>query len=122
MQGWFCSSGIEPKLKYAPPLPRDLLLLGKIAERDRAAFIALFEERGPAVLGVLCRLLDKAEAEDVLVDVFEAVWEQAPFFQPNGTSPFGWLLSLARSRAAERLQDLRAAGRSGPGAARPAVV
>jgi DNA-directed RNA polymerase specialized sigma24 family protein len=93
------------------PLHSDLLLLGKIAKRDRSAFCELFEERGPDVLGVLCRLLDRADAEDVLVDVFEAVWEQAPFFQPNGTSPFGWLLSLARSRAAERLHMLRALGR-----------
>ncbi len=101
---------VGPKLKRAPELHRDLLLLGKIAKRDSSAFCALFEERGPAVLGVLCQLLGKAEAEDVLVDVFGAVWDEAPSFHPNGESPFGWMLGLAKSKAAERLHAARAAG------------
>lgn len=87
-----------------PGAHRDLLLLRKIAERDESALCELFEERGPAVLGILCRLLDKAEAEDVLVDVFASIWSEAPRLEPNGRSPFSWMLCLAKSLATERLR------------------
>jgi DNA-directed RNA polymerase specialized sigma24 family protein len=94
-------------LNSDPKLHRDLLLLRKITERDKSALCELLEERGPAVLGVLCRLLNKAEAEDVLVDVFASIWTEAPRFEPNGRSPFSWMLCLAKSLATERLRVKR---------------
>ncbi len=102
------------KLNSDPHLHRDLLLLGKIAKRDPSAFNELFEERGPAVLGVLCRLLVRSEAESVLEDVFRTVWDEADSFFPNGTSPFAWVLRLATSKATERLRVLRALGAEVP--------
>jgi RNA polymerase sigma-70 factor, ECF subfamily len=53
---------------------------------------------------VLSRVLDKDQAEEVLLEVFAEVWEEASRFHPNGTSPFSWMLQLARKRAAERLR------------------
>ncbi len=90
-----------------PTQHRDLFLLGQIARREEAAFCELFDQRAPAILGVLSRLLDKAQAEEVLLEVFAEVWEEASRFHPNGTSPFSWMLQLARNRAAERLRATR---------------
>ena len=87
-----------------PTHHRDLFLLGQIARREEAAFCELFDQRAPAILGVLSRVLDRTQAEEVLLEVFTEVWEEASRFHPNGTSPFSWMLQLARKRAAERLR------------------
>ena len=83
---------------------RDLFLLGRIARGDGKALADLFEDRAPAILGILTRVLGREEAEDVLQEVFAQVWKEASGFHPNGTSPFGWMLLLARARAANRLR------------------
>ncbi|HVG08416.1 MAG TPA: sigma factor [Thermoanaerobaculia bacterium] len=90
-----------------PTHHRDLLLLRQIASQEQTAFTELFDQRAPAILGVLSRVLDRAQAEEVLLEVFAEVWEKAPRFHPNGTSPFSWMLQLARDRAAERLRAAR---------------
>lgn len=87
-----------------PALQRDLFLLGRIIQRDEVALGQWFDERAPAVLGVLCQFLDKPAAEEVLVEVFGDIWAEAPRFTPNGTSPFSWMLQVARARAATRLR------------------
>ena len=84
---------------------RDLFLLGRIARGDGKALADLFEDRAPAILGILARVLGREEAEDVLQEVFAQVWKEASGFHPNGTSPFGWMLLLARARAVDRLRD-----------------
>lgn len=81
---------------------RDLLLLGRVAQGDGQALGELFDERAPAILGVLVHLLDRREAEEVVQEVFASVWADAASFQPDGTSAFGRMLLLARTRAVER--------------------
>lgn len=88
-------------------LQQDLLLLGRIIQRDEVSLGKLFDERGPAILGVLCQFLDRPAAEEVLVEVFGDIWAEAPRFTPNGTSPFSWMLQMARTRAAKRLRGKR---------------
>src|SRR6478672_6171462 len=46
-------------------------LLARVAGGDRAAFEALYRDAAPLLLGICLRVLpDRAEAEDVLQDVF----------------------------------------------------
>lgn len=106
------------------PHHRDLSLLSRIALREESAFCELFDWRAPAILGVLSRVLDPAQAEEVLLEVFAEVWEEAPGFHANGTNPFSWMLQLARGRAAERLRAARrrAADSSPPAGDPPKVV
>lgn len=92
---------------HHPTYDRDLFLLGQIALQEQAALSELFDQRAPAILGVLSRVLDRAQAEEVLLEVFAEVWKEASRFHPNGTSPFSWMLGLARDRAAERLRRAR---------------
>ena len=87
------------------PKERDLFLLGRIAQGDGKALADLFDNRAPAILGILTRVLGPEEAEDALQEVFAQVWREASGFHPNGTSPFGWMLLLARARAADRLHS-----------------
>jgi RNA polymerase sigma-70 factor (ECF subfamily) len=88
---------------------RDMLLMGRIAARDREAFRDFFDAHGSTALGVLVRMLrDRAEAEEALQEAFLQVWQQADRYRPERASPRGWLLMIARSRALDRLRSHRA--------------
>ncbi|HYE14661.1 MAG TPA: sigma-70 family RNA polymerase sigma factor [Pyrinomonadaceae bacterium] len=95
----------------------DAALLVAVSRGDEAAFAALYDRYSPILLGLLLRILrSRAEAEDVLQEVFIQVWRQAGQFDPARGRPFTWLVTLARSRAIDRLRAVesreRAAQRS----------
>lgn len=90
----------------------DRELMSRVAARDGAAFARLFELHAPVALGLLDRILGRrGEAEEVLQEVFLQVWMQADRYQADRSSPRGWLLMLARSRALDRLRRRDAARR-----------
>jgi RNA polymerase sigma-70 factor (ECF subfamily) len=83
----------------------DLGLLERIRVGDRQAFADLYARHASQVLGLLTRILgNRAEAEEVMQDVFLQAWNQADRYRPDGSSPRGWLLLIARSRAVDRLR------------------
>lgn len=85
----------------------DYELMRAIAgERDQRAFAALYDRHSGLVFTLCLRVLhDKAEAEDLLVDVFYEVWEKADRYDPSRGSPTTYLSTLARSRAIDRLRS-----------------
>jgi len=86
--------------------PDDSSLVRRVAQRDAAAFAALYDRYAPQALGLLCRMLRRrAEAEELLQEVFLQVWRDADRYQPGGASPRGWILMIARSRAIDRLRS-----------------
>jgi RNA polymerase sigma-70 factor (ECF subfamily) len=91
----------------------DSFLIGRISAGDQEAFARFFDRHSPAVLGLLFRVLGgrRGEAEEVLQEVFLQVWRQANRYQPCRSTPRGWLLMLARSRALDRLRRRDARGR-----------
>ena len=89
---------------------RDLFLMGRVAAGDRDSFAELFDRHAPTVLGALLRAVgNRAEAEEVLQEVFLQAWRQADRYLPERASPRGWLLVLARSRALDRVRARAAA-------------
>ena len=90
----------------------DSILIGRISAGDQEAFARFFDLHSPAVLGLLLRILGgRGEAEEVVQEVFLQVWRQADRYQPSRSTPRGWLLMLARSRALDRLRRREARGR-----------
>ena len=81
-------------------------LLGRVARhRDRTAFAAVYDRLSPRVYGFVLKLLgNRTDADDVLQETFLQVWNQAERFDPARASPDGWVLMIARSRAADRLR------------------
>ena len=80
--------------------------MGRVAKGDPIAFAELFDCSAPAVLGFLTRhLRARAEAEEVLQEVFLQIWEQAGAYRPEGLAPFSWMIMLARHRAIDRLRS-----------------
>ena len=47
---------------------------------------------------------DRAEAEEILQEVFVLVWTRADSYNVTLGSPVGWLLGMSRNRAIDRLR------------------
>lgn len=90
----------------------DFALMEGIAARDASALQRMYDKHSPLVLALCVRVLhDRAEAEDVLVDVFWELWDRVDRYDPRRGSPLTYLTTLARSRAIDRR---RAKGRIHP--------
>ena len=69
----------------------------------------VYRRTSAKLFGVCLRICpDRADAEDVLQDVYLTVWNRAASFDPSRASPITWLAALVRNRAIDRL---RASGR-----------
>ncbi len=80
-------------------------LLGRAGVGDRAAFAALYEHTSAHLLGVVLRIQrDRAQAEDILQEVYVNVWRAAQSFDAAQSQPLTWLTSIARNRAIDSLR------------------
>jgi RNA polymerase sigma-70 factor (ECF subfamily) len=85
----------------------DVELLHAVARGDEAALARLYDGYRVILFGLLMRILNRREeAEDILQDVFIQVWRRAKDFDEKRGRPFTWLVTLARSRAIDRLRLL----------------
>ena len=83
----------------------DIALLHATARGDERAFASLYDRYSTILFGLLLRILhERSEAEDVLQEVFLQVWQRAGNFDAERGRPFTWLVTLARSRAIDRLR------------------
>jgi RNA polymerase sigma-70 factor (ECF subfamily) len=79
--------------------------LARVAGGDRDALKLVYRDTAAKLYGVCLRILrDNGEAEDVLQDVYLAVWRRAGTFDPGRASPITWLVAIARNRAIDRLR------------------
>lgn len=93
-------------------------LIGRVADRDTAAFGALYDRTSAKLFGLLLRMLgDRGEAEDALQEVFIKIWRGAPRYARGGASPMSWLIAIARNHAVDRLRARTAGLREAAGEA-----
>lgn len=91
-------------VRHDPTL--DQTLLSRIASGDSEAVGDLYDRHASALLGLVYRIVgDRAEAEDILQDVFVRVWERAGSYDPTKGAPVTWLARVARNRAIDRLRS-----------------
>jgi RNA polymerase sigma-70 factor (ECF subfamily) len=94
-----------------------------IARGDEQALASLYDRYRLILFGLIMRILhDRSEAEDVLQEVFMQAWRQASNFDEARGRPFTWLVTLARSRAIDRLRSLHSRERIANESARDEVV
>lgn len=100
----------------------DVELLHAVARGDEVALARLYDSYRVILFGLMLRILhSRQEAEDVLQDVFLQVWNRAADFDESRGRPFTWLVTLARSRAIDRLRALGSRERVAQNAAREIV-
>jgi RNA polymerase sigma-70 factor (ECF subfamily) len=110
---------IRLPLRSEPAQVSDVELLQAIARRDELALGLLFDRYRLILFGLLVRILNsRPEAEDILQEVFLQVWRRAADFDEQRGRPFTWLVTLARSRAIDRLRMLASRERLAASAAR----
>ncbi len=97
----------------------DVEILRAVAGGDEQALGQLYDRYRLILFGLILRILrSQPEAEDVLQEVFLQVWRRASSFDEARGRPFTWLVTLARSRAIDRLRSLGSRERAGEEAAR----
>jgi RNA polymerase sigma-70 factor (ECF subfamily) len=81
-------------------------LIARAAGGDELALTALYDGTSSLVHGLALRILGEQQAaEEVTVDVYLQVWRQAERYDPSRGAALGWLLTIARSRAIDRLRS-----------------
>lgn len=108
---------LQPEIVQIP----DADLLRAVARGDEESLAALYDRYRTILFGLLFRILgNRAEAEDVLQEVFVQVWQKARDFDENRGKAFTWLVTLARSRGIDRLRSLGSRARVAEEAAKEA--
>ena len=80
-------------------------LLGRVSLGDRVAFATLYQLTSAHLLGVVLRInTNRAQAEDLLQEVYVKVWGAAGSFDAQRAQPMTWLTSIARNRAIDSLR------------------
>lgn len=88
-------------------------LLSRVASGDRSAFRKLYGQTSAKLFGVALRILsDDQLAEEVVEEVFVALWDSAGQYRTEQTSALTWLLTLTRDTAVQKLRDAKDAGRA----------
>jgi RNA polymerase sigma-70 factor (ECF subfamily) len=82
-----------------------LSLLRRMSAGDQSAVAELYDATSNLVFSLALRVLrERTAAEDVVVEVYAQVWEQARTYDPQRGTPLSWLLMLTRSRAIDLLR------------------
>jgi RNA polymerase sigma-70 factor (ECF subfamily) len=105
-------------MRPEPSQISDSDLLHAVARGDDGALAAIYDRYRLILFGLILRILhDRQEAEDVLQEVFLQVWRRARDFDEARGRAFTWLVTIARSRALDRLRSAGSRARLGEEAA-----
>jgi RNA polymerase sigma-70 factor (ECF subfamily) len=93
--------------------PSDESLMQEIVEGQQNAIAALHERHARTLRRVIFQVLqDETEAEDVLQESFLQVWREAKSYTAALGKPLGWLVTIARRRAIDRVRRRAAYARA----------
>lgn len=80
--------------------------MADLLQHDTLAFEQLFWRYRSTLRAVVLRVLnDESDADDVLQEVFLQLWNRAECYSSAKGEPLGWLVTLARRRAIDRLRQ-----------------
>lgn len=81
-------------------------LLERAARGDRDAVMSLYDRFAPVLLAVAMRIAGgRAEAEDIVQEVFARAWREAATFDRARGSAVAWLVTLTRNRAIDAVRS-----------------
>lgn len=107
------AAALLPSFERGRHKGRDRELLGRVAQGDVTALRVLYDEQAPRALAVARRILrNLEEAEDVVQETFLELWRRAPQFDGRKGGAVSWVITIARSRAIDRLRAAGTAGRA----------
>lgn len=101
IDGYLISAGGD-----TDPADEALLLA---ARGDQRAFASLYDMMSARVFGLILRVvIDRAQSEEVLQEVFLEAWQSAASFDKDRGRARSWLLTIAHRRAIDRVRASQA--------------
>jgi len=86
-----------------------IVLLQRVAARDREAFSALYAATSAKLYGIIVRIVKRREiADEILQEVYVQIWERAGQFDAAKGSPITWMVAIARNRALDEVRRKKA--------------
>lgn len=83
-------------------------LISRIAKQDREAFSRFYDFYSSLSFTFALRILrNRAEAEDLLQEVFMQIWHKAADYNPKRGKPEAWVITITKSRAIDKLRSRR---------------
>jgi RNA polymerase sigma-70 factor (ECF subfamily) len=99
----------EPGAETVP----DEILMKDISRRRHDALSELYDRHSKRLRATVDGVVhEQAEADDVLQETFLQVWEEAGRYSPKAGKPLGWMVTIARRRAIDRLRRRQAYSRA----------
>jgi RNA polymerase sigma-70 factor, ECF subfamily len=90
----------------------DEALMNAVSRRRHDALAELYDRHGKRLRATIDGVVhEEAEADDVLQEIFIQIWEEAGRYSPKAGKPLGWMVTIARRRAIDRLRRRQAYSR-----------
>lgn len=93
---------------YRPMAPRELAseadLMRQVGDGSEEALAVLHRRFAPLIFGLAVQTLDRATVEDLVQEVFLALWRRAARFDPERGTLGAWVRQIARFRILNELR------------------
>jgi RNA polymerase sigma-70 factor (ECF subfamily) len=101
---------IRPRINPAAmSCASDESLMQAITDREQRALNELYSRYGGRLKSMIGTVVhEEGEADDVLQDIMLQIWREAGKYSPKAGKPLGWVVTLARRRAIDRVRRRQA--------------
>jgi RNA polymerase sigma-70 factor, ECF subfamily len=83
----------------------DEVLMQAITERRQSALTEFYSRHGGKLKSMIGNVVkEEGDADDVLQDIMIQVWREADRYSPKAGRPLGWISTIARRRAIDRVR------------------
>jgi RNA polymerase sigma-70 factor, ECF subfamily len=104
---------IETLDRAGAAAPSDEALMNDISRRPNDALTELYGRHGQRLRAMIDGVVHEgAETDDVLQEILLQVWKEADQYSPKAGRPLGWMVTIARRRAIDRLRRRQAYSRA----------
>jgi RNA polymerase sigma-70 factor, ECF subfamily len=101
---------LQPSFNYdTAELASDESLMAAITDHQPEALSEFYSRHGNRIRSVVGNVVhEEGEADDVLQEILIQIWREADRYSPKAGKLLGWVVTLARRRAIDRLRRKQA--------------